>query len=54
MLAIIELFALGLVGIAGCFVGATHHALTAGLCIIFALRLLADYRKVARGRHSHN
>lgn len=48
MLAIIVLFALGLAGIAGCFVGATHHAFTAGVCIIFAVRLLADYRAERR------
>lgn len=52
MLAIIVLFALGFLGIAGCIVGATHHAVTAGLCIIFALRLLQERREERKRQHT--
>lgn len=43
MLTIIALYLLGLIGVVGCFFGATHHAVTAAVCIIFATLFLLDY-----------
>lgn len=52
LIEIIGLYLLGIVGIVGCFCGAKHHAMTAGVCVIFGTLLLQewvrDYRELRR------
>lgn len=43
-------FALAIAGIIGCFCGATHHAMTAAVCLIFAIMLFAEERDERRRR----
>ena len=51
MIAIITLYLFGIVGVVGCFCGATHHAMTAAVCIILATRLLQDYFEERKANH---
>lgn len=51
MIAIITLYLFGIVGVIGCFQGATHHAMTAAVCIILATELLLDYIEERKANH---
>lgn len=42
MITIIILYLFGIVGVVGCFCGATHHAMTAAVSLILATRFLQD------------
>lgn len=43
-------FALALMGFVGCICGATHHAMTAVVCLIFGIMFFAEERDERRGR----
>lgn len=51
MTTIITLYTLGLAGVIGCFCGATHHAMTAAVCIILATRLLQERIEERRAKN---
>lgn len=41
----ILLFIFGLVGLIGCFYGATHHAMTSAVCFLLAWTFAEDWYK---------